>query len=100
MTTAIQYDPGRDGVAAVGIPVDRRVRRLLLKLEKRDQRIAGLERRVAMLESALATKDIDSKRLPLDVTRAVQQALSNVRLVPIIGLTKNARIVEVKSSDA
>ena len=85
---------------AAGSPLDRLVRRLLRKLEKRDLRIAGLQRRVAMLESALATKDMDAKKIPLDVTRAVQHALSNVRLIPIIGAAKNGRIVEIKTSDA
>jgi hypothetical protein len=87
-------------MAAVGALLDRRVRRLLRKIEKRDQRIAGLVRRVAMLESALATKDMEAKRLPRDVTRAVQEALCNVRMIPVIGVGKNARIVELKSSDA
>jgi hypothetical protein len=85
---------------AVGFPLDRRVMRLLRKLEKRDLRIAGLQRRVAALESALATKDVEAKRLPREVARAVQEALCNVRMIPVIGAGKNARIVEVKSSDA
>lgn len=100
MTTAKQDPEDNTAAPAVGIPLDRRVRRLLRKIEQRDRRIDGLTRRVAMLESALATKDLDSKRLPLDVVRAVQQALSNVRLIPIIGAGKNSRIVEVKTTDA
>ena len=100
MTTAERNSEDSTAVPAVGIPLDRQVRRLRRKLEKRDLRIAGLQRRVTALESALATKDIDAKRMPLDVTRAVQHALSNVRLIPIIGASKNGRIVEIKTSDA
>ena len=85
---------------AVGIPVERGVRRLRAKLAKRDARIAGLERRIAALEHALAVKDVEVKRLPRDVTRAVQEALCNVRMIPVLGIGKGARILEVKSSDA
>ncbi len=85
---------------AVGAQVDRRVRRLLRKLEKRDEKIAGMKRRIQELEHALAVKDIEVKRLPRDVTRAVQEALCNVRMIPVLGIGKSARILEVKSSDA
>ena len=84
---------------AVAGPLDRRVRRLLRKLEKRDARIAALERRMASLERALAAKDLDSDGQPRDITRAVQAALCNIRMIPIIGHA-NARIIDVKSSTA
>mgnify|MGYP006315833441 CR=1 FL=1 len=85
---------------AVVAPVERRVRRLQSKLDKRDQKIVGLKRRIQELEHALAVKDVEVKRLPRDVVRAVQEALCNVRMIPVLGIGKNARIVEVKSSDA
>jgi len=81
-------------------PVQRTVRRLRHKLKKRDEKIAGLKRRVAALESALATQSLEMQRLPRDVTRAVQEALCNVRMIPVLGVGKNARIVKVESSDA
>lgn len=84
----------------VGSPVDRRVRRLLRRIEKRDTKIAGMKRRIQELEHALAVKDIEVKRLPRDVTRAVQEALCNVRMIPVLGIGESARILEVKSSDA
>jgi hypothetical protein len=86
------------GSAAVVALVERRVRRLQSKLDKRDKKIAGLKRRIQELEHALAVKDVEVKRLPRDVTRAVQEALCNVRMIPVLG--KSARILEVKSSDA
>jgi hypothetical protein len=73
--------------------------RMMRKVEKRNRRIAGLMRRVAMLESALATKDLEMKRLPRDISRAVQDALCNVRMIPVLGVGKSARIVEVKTSE-
>ncbi len=85
---------------AVGSPVEHQVRRLRRKLEKRDEKIAGLKRCIADLEHALAVKDVEVKRLPRDVTRAVQEALCNVRMIPVLGIGKDARILEVKSSDA
>lgn len=89
-----------ESLNAVGSPVERHVRRLRRKLEKRDEKIAGLKRRIADLEHALAVKDVEVKRLPRDVTRAVQEALCNVRMIPVLGIGKDARILEVKSSDA
>jgi len=86
--------------ASIDIPADRTVRRLRSKLEQRDRRIAGLQRRIAELEHALAVKDVLVQRLPKDVSRAVQEALCNVRMIPVPGIGKNTRIVEVKTSDA
>jgi hypothetical protein len=76
-----------------------RMGRLQRKLAQRDRRIAGLQRYIAELEHALSMKDIEMKRLPRDVTRAVQQALCNVRMVPVHGLGGNTRIVEVRGID-
>lgn len=81
-------------------PTDIKIRRLLRKIEKRDKRNAGLLNRISQLESALATKDVEIKRLPREVARAVQEALCNVRMIPVLGVGKNARIIEVKSSEA
>lgn len=89
-----------ESLNGVGSPIERQVSRLRRKLEKRDEKIAGLKRRIADLEHALAVKDVEVKRLPRDVTRAVQEALCNVRMIPVFGIGQNARIVEVKSSDA
>lgn len=81
-------------------PVDRRVRRLQSKLDKRDRKIAGLQRRVRELELKLARQYVERDTSMRDVRRAVQEALCNVRMIPVLGIGKNARIVEVKSSDA
>lgn len=85
---------------AVVAPVERRVRRLQSKLDKRDQKIAGLQRRVRELELTLARQYVERDTSMRDIRRAVQEALCNVRMIPVLGIGKNARIVEVKSSDA
>jgi hypothetical protein len=72
--------------------------RLRRKLEQRDRRIAGLLRRIDELQSALITKDFEVKRMPTDVVRAVQQALCNVRMIPVLGLGSGDRIVEVTTT--
>jgi len=105
MTTALQTDPGQGGVAAVGSPVDRRVRRLRRKLEKRNQRIAGLERRIAKLEAALALRSgdavvVDFTKLRHDLAKAVTEALCNVRMIPVLDIGGHRKIVEVRTSDA
>ena len=72
--------------------------RLERRLQERDRKIAGLRRRVAALERALATKDLEGKRLPHDVTRAVQEALCNIRMIPVPGIRSNDKIVEVRDA--
>ena len=73
--------------------------RVWRKVAKRDKRISGLQDRIALLETALATKSIESRRLPIDVARAVQDALSNVRLLPVLGVGKTDKIVEIRGMD-
>lgn len=70
--------------------------RLRRKLAQRDKRIAGMQSRIATLESRLATKDVEAQRATRDVTKAVQDALCNVRLIPILGM-RGSRIVEVQT---
>lgn len=86
--------------AAFDPPIDCRVMRLRRKLERRDLKIVGLKKRVADLERMLATREIAARRLPLEVARAVQDALCNIRMIPVHGVGKGDRIVEVKASDA
>jgi hypothetical protein len=74
--------------------------RLARKIAQRDARITGMQRRIAELEHALAVKDIEVKRLPRDVTRAVQEALCNVRMIPVLDIGKTARILEVRTTEA
>jgi hypothetical protein len=105
MTTAHVNDPEHDGGAAVGSPVDRRVRRLQRKLEKRNAHIAALERRIAKLEASLAIRSgdavvVDSSVLRRDLASAVTDALCNVRMIPVRGIGGHHKIVEVKTSDA
>jgi len=73
--------------------------RLARKLEQRGRRIAGLQRRIADLEHSIAVKDVEIRRLPRDVTRAVQDALCNVRMIPVLGLGGGTRILEVRAVD-
>ncbi len=74
--------------------------RLRRKLEKRDQRIAGMKRRIEALEHALATRTMDLESLSRNVERAVTHALCNVRMIPVHGFGSNSKIVEVKLTDA
>ena len=69
--------------------------RLRKKLAQRDRRIAGLASRIDELESALALSEMRAQRLPIDVERAVQRALCNVRMIPVLGIGTDAQILEV-----
>lgn len=91
----------REAGDAVGVsPLQAVVRRLERKLARRDRKIAGMRRRIALLESALATRTLDLGSLSRNVERAVTSALCNVRMIPVIGVGRDAKIVEVKAADA
>jgi hypothetical protein len=78
---------------------DTRIGRLQRKLDQRNRRIAGMQRYIADLEHQLATKDLQVRRLPVEVTRAVQEALCNVRMIPVLGVGGSTRIVETRAID-
>ena len=73
--------------------------RLKRKLEQRDRRIKALQERISELQYMLVTKAMEIKRLPRDVTRAVQEALCNVRMIPILGIGGDKKIVEIKVTE-
>lgn len=72
-----------------------RVNRLRRKLAQRDARITGLERRIAELERQLAVQHTETRLLPIEVTKAVQRALCNVRMIPVLGIGSSDKIIEV-----
>jgi len=82
-----------------------KVARLQRKLDARNQRIAGLEKRIAKLETALALRagDVVAVRygeLQRDLERAVTHALCNVRMIPALGIGHTSKILEVNVHDA
>jgi len=72
--------------------------RLVRRLERRDKRISGLERKIKKLEEALSWRSMDLESLSRNVRREVQDALCNVRMIPVHGLTSGNQIVEVKTT--
>ena len=73
--------------------------RLKKKISQRDQKITGLKKRIADLETAVATQAVTLKSLPKDVERAVQRALCNVRMIPVLGIGSSDKIVEVRAAE-
>jgi hypothetical protein len=71
--------------------------RLVRRLERRDKRIAGLERKIKQLENALAWRSIDLESLSRNVRREVVDALCNVRMIPIHGGNRDQVIAEVRT---
>jgi hypothetical protein len=70
--------------------------RIVRRLARRDKRIAGLERKIQQLENALAWRTLDLESLSRNVRREVQDALCNVRMIPVHGFKRDAVITEVR----
>ena len=68
---------------------DRKIRKLQERLDKRDRRIKWLERRIIQLENNYAPN------LDKAVERAIKYALSNMRMIPVLGLCSEDRVVDV-----
>lgn len=80
------------------------IERLKNKIRKRDQKIAGLERRIAKLEHSLSLRANDavvvsSSQLRRDLENAVTEALCNVRMIPVLGFGKDTKIIEIRAFD-
>lgn len=67
------------------------------RLARRDRKIAGLKRKVERLEHALAWRTVDLESLTHNLRREVQDALCNVRMIPVGGPSNANRIVEVRN---
>lgn len=85
-------------------PAALKIQRLRRKLEQRDRRIAGLARRLARLEGALAIRSgdtvvVNATDLRRDLARAVTDALCNVRMIPVHNIGGHHRIAEVRIAD-
>lgn len=83
----------RREVPAADVPGHRRDRRLA----RRDKRIAGLERKIQRLERALALRTLDLESLSRNIRAEVQNALCNVRMIPVGGPHRNRVITEVRN---
>lgn len=73
-------------------------KRLQKRLERRDKRIMGLERKIQLLESALAVRTLDLESLSKNIRREVTDALCNVRMVPISSGLKGSKILDIRYS--
>ena len=78
-----------------------KVKRLQRKLDARNQKIAGLQRRIAKLESNLALRSGDAVVVEWrQLEHAMQNVLCNVRMIPVLGMSKLGRILEVKATES
>lgn len=75
----------------------RLVQSLNNRLAKRDRRIAGMTKKVERLEAALAWRTIDLESLSKNIKNQVQEALCNVRMIPVRGLGTDDKIVKVET---
>ena len=68
---------------------ERKIRKMQERIDKRDRRIKWLERRIIELENNYAPN------LDKAVERAIKYALSNMRMIPVLGLCGDDRVVDV-----
>ena len=73
---------------------------LVRRIAQRDRKISGLERKTKRLEEVLAWRTIDLESLSRNVRQEVQDALCNVRMIPVLGVNRNAVITEVRNISA
>lgn len=73
------------------------IERLKRKIERRDNKITGLERELKKTQQALGSLATTLNRMPLEVEHAVTHALCNVRLIPVLGKARDAKILEVRN---
>jgi len=66
--------------------------RLKRRIEKKNKTILGLQRKVQQLESELANRTLDLGSLSRNIRREVQDALCNVRLIPVNSGLKTVNI--------
>jgi multidrug resistance efflux pump len=78
-------------------PNEIRLERANRRIQRRDRKIAGLQREIKRLEQALAWRTIDLESVTRNVHDAVQRALCNVRMIPIHGWTRDQVIAEVRT---
>lgn len=81
----------------MSVAKDNEIKLLKRKLAKRDRRIAGMEREIRRLEHLITLEFRSLEDLPRQIETAVTRALCNVRMIPVLGAGRDARILEVNS---
>lgn len=76
---------------------DKHQLRLLRRIDRKDKKIAALEKKVQKLETVLSWRTIDLESVTRNVHDAVQRAMCNVRMIPVHGGIRDSKIVEVRS---
>lgn len=76
---------------------DKHQLRLLRRIDRKDNKIAALEKKIQKLEAALSLRSMDLESLSRNVHDAVQRAMCNVRMIPVHGGIRDSKIVEVRS---
>ena len=84
---------------------DLALQRLQKKLAKRDRRIEGMQRYIRHLEGLLrpaikSRLEILSPEVQRQLTYVVQRAIANVRMIPVMGIHSNDRVVRVEVENA
>lgn len=76
---------------------DKHQLRLLRRIDRKDKKIAALEKKIQKLEAALSWRTMDLESLSRNVHDAVQRAMCNVRMIPVHGGMRDTKILEVRS---
>lgn len=73
-----------------------KLKRLERKLAQKDIKIDGLNKKISQLERKVSYCTIDLSRT---IESSIQHVLSNVRMIPVLGIGSNSKIVEIKTED-
>ena len=71
-------------------------KRLRRKLAKKERKIVALEKRIRQLEAKAADATINLTRT---IEKSLKYCLSNVRMIPVLGIRSSDKIIEFKVSD-
>lgn len=66
--------------------------RLQRKLRKKEAKLAGMRKHIGQLEEVIVNKAFDFNHISRKIENAVTNALCNVRMIPVIGKHKTARL--------
>jgi len=80
-------------------PHTKLIGRMQKKIDSRNRKIEGMARKIDTLEATLAWRNIDLESISRNLKQEVENALCNVRMIPVGGMSKTSKILEIRTVD-